>query len=129
MSNWSKFSNFEQIEQFRLVTIGFTKPCFTCDTPLLDVVYLFKQSMHVNLIKIHISGAANALAFALLWVLYTSIVNVGQTFYGYGWESQLLETGFLAIWAFPLLTWRQMPKFCPPSWFTIVANRWLITRY
>jgi len=75
-----------------------------------------------------ITGAANALAFALLWILYTSIVNVGQTFYGYGWESQLLETGFLAIWAFPLLTWRQMPKFCPPSWFTIVANRWLITR-
>lgn len=32
-----------------------------------------------------------------LWVLYTSIVNVGQVFYGFGWESLLLETGFLAI--------------------------------
>lgn len=36
------------------------------------------------------------LAFGVLWVLYLSIVNVGQTFYGYGWESLLLEAGFLA---------------------------------
>lgn len=33
----------------------------------------------------------------LLWLLYLSIVNVGQTFYSFGWESMLLETGFLAI--------------------------------
>ncbi|QNP74177.1 lipase maturation factor family protein [Streptomyces roseirectus] len=31
------------------------------------------------------------------WVLYLSIVNVGQTWYGFGWESLLLETGFLAV--------------------------------
>ena len=35
-------------------------------------------------------------AWLLLWVLYLSIVNVGQTFYGFGWESLLVETGFLA---------------------------------
>ncbi len=33
----------------------------------------------------------------VLWVLYQSIVNVGQTWYSFGWESLLLETGFLAI--------------------------------
>src|SRR5262245_65885856 len=33
----------------------------------------------------------------LLWVLYLSIVNVGQRWYGFGWESLLLETGFLAV--------------------------------
>ena len=32
-----------------------------------------------------------------LWVIYLSFVNVGQTFYSFGWESILLETGFLAI--------------------------------
>jgi lipase maturation factor len=32
-----------------------------------------------------------------LYVLYLSIMNVGQTFYGFGWESMLLEAGFLAI--------------------------------
>ncbi|WP_435076854.1 lipase maturation factor family protein [Halococcus sp. AFM35] len=32
-----------------------------------------------------------------LWALYLSFVNVGRTFYGFGWETLLLETGFLAI--------------------------------
>ena len=29
----------------------------------------------------------------LMWALYLSFVNVGQTFYAFGWESILLETG------------------------------------
>ncbi|HYN68862.1 MAG TPA: lipase maturation factor family protein [Candidatus Eisenbacteria bacterium] len=37
------------------------------------------------------------LAWFVLWVLYQSIVNVGGTFYGFGWETLLLEAGFLAI--------------------------------
>jgi hypothetical protein len=36
-----------------------------------------------------------------LWVSYLSFVNIGQTWYGYGWESMLLETGFLAIFLGP----------------------------
>ncbi|NKX56238.1 lipase maturation factor family protein [Arthrobacter mobilis] len=36
------------------------------------------------------------LAFLLLWGLYMSIVNVGQTFYAFGWETLLLEAGFMA---------------------------------
>jgi hypothetical protein len=45
-----------------------------------------------------------------LWLLYFSIVTSanGTSFYSYGWESQLLETGFLAIFlcqdVFPRLT-------------------------
>ena len=35
------------------------------------------------------------LAFLTLWWLYMSIVNVGQTFYGFGWEMLLLEAGFM----------------------------------
>ncbi|MGA5419779.1 lipase maturation factor family protein [Streptomyces lavendulocolor] len=41
--------------------------------------------------------AVSMLMWAVLWALYLSIVNVGQTWYGFGWESLLLETGFLAI--------------------------------
>ncbi|MFD7020120.1 lipase maturation factor family protein [Streptomyces sp. NPDC059928] len=51
-----------------------------------------------------LAGAADAvplwaamLFWLLLWALYLSIVNVGQTWYGFGWESLLLETGFLAV--------------------------------
>ncbi|MBD8043502.1 lipase maturation factor family protein [Arthrobacter sp. Sa2BUA2] len=36
------------------------------------------------------------LVFGLIWFLYLSIVNVGQVFYAFGWESLLLEAGFLA---------------------------------
>ncbi|WP_081967166.1 lipase maturation factor family protein [Kitasatospora sp. NRRL B-11411] len=41
-------------------------------------------------------GAAMAL-WALLWALYLSIVNTGQTWYAFGWESLLLEAGALAV--------------------------------
>ncbi|WP_236246024.1 lipase maturation factor family protein [Streptomyces sp. CC210A] len=41
-------------------------------------------------------GAA-MLMWAVLWGLYLSIVNVGQTWYAFGWESLLLEAGFLAV--------------------------------
>ena len=35
--------------------------------------------------------------WAVLWVLYLSFVNIGQTFYGFGWETLLCEAGFFAI--------------------------------
>jgi len=37
------------------------------------------------------------LCWAAVWALYLSIVNVGQTWYGFGWESLLLEAGVLAV--------------------------------
>lgn len=41
--------------------------------------------------------AVSMSTWALLWVIYLSLVNVGQTFYGFGWETMLPESGFLAI--------------------------------
>jgi hypothetical protein len=35
--------------------------------------------------------------WGLMWLLYLSFVNVGQTWYSFGWETLLLESGFLAI--------------------------------
>jgi hypothetical protein len=51
------------------------------------------------------------LVWLVLWLLYLSIVNIGQVFYSFGWESILLEAGFFAIFlgnartapAFPVL--------------------------
>jgi hypothetical protein len=46
------------------------------------------------------TGAVPAAAvWAVLWLLYLSFVNVGQTFYGFGWETLLCEIGFFAIFA------------------------------
>ena len=36
------------------------------------------------------------IAFLALFALYLSIVNIGQTFYGFGWEMLLVEAGFHA---------------------------------
>ena len=40
---------------------------------------------------------AAMMMWLVLWVLYLSIVNVGQAWYSFGWESLLREAGFLAI--------------------------------
>ncbi len=60
------------------------------------------------------------LAWGVLWALYLSIVNVGQLFYGYGWESLLLEAGFLAIFLGNDST--------VPAWPLILLFRWLAFR-
>jgi hypothetical protein len=74
-----------------------------------------------------IAGYSNAITLAVLWILYMSFVHVGQDWYGYGWEIQLLETGFLAIFLCPLLDMRPFPKRGPP-FFIISLFRWLIFR-
>ncbi len=73
------------------------------------------------------AGFANALLLAVLWFLYMSFVHVGQDWYGYGWEIQLLETGFLAIFLCPLLDLRPFPKRAPPMPI-IGLFRWLTFR-
>ena len=72
-------------------------------------------------------GFANGLLMAVLWALYMSFVHVGQTWYGFGWEIQLLETGFLAIFLCPPLDPRPFPRRPPPREI-IWLLRWLTFR-
>src|SRR5205809_205514 len=72
-------------------------------------------------------GYANALLMALLWALYLSFLHVGQDWYSYGWEIQLLETGFLAIFLCPLVDGRPFPRRPPPT-ALIWLFRWLAFR-
>jgi len=58
--------------------------------------------------------------WALLWFFYLSFVNVGQVWYGFGWESILLETGFLAIFL--------GSSDIPPSKLLIWLLRWVLFR-
>jgi Lipase maturation factor len=74
-----------------------------------------------------VAGYANALLLAILWAFYLSIVHLGQAWYGYGWEIQLTETGFLAIFLCPLLDGRAFPRREPPA-VIIWLFRWLIFR-
>jgi len=61
-----------------------------------------------------LAGYANGVVLLLLWALYLSFNHVGQTWYGFGWEIQLLETGFLAVFLVPFLDARPFPKRPPP---------------
>ena len=60
------------------------------------------------------------LVWLVLWLLYLSIVNIGQTFYAFGWESLLLEAGFFAIFLGPA-------RMAPPL-VVIWMFRWLLFR-
>jgi hypothetical protein len=56
----------------------------------------------------------------VLWLLYLSIVDVGQVFYGFGWESMLLEAGFFAIFL--------GPQTMEPSAIPVWLLRWMLFR-
>ncbi|HEY3627914.1 MAG TPA: lipase maturation factor family protein [Terracidiphilus sp.] len=59
-------------------------------------------------------------AWLLLWVFYLSIVNVGQKFFAFGWESMLLEAGFFTAFLGPT---RMHPSVLP-----ILILRWMLFR-
>ncbi|MGI4830811.1 MAG: lipase maturation factor family protein [Janthinobacterium lividum] len=59
-------------------------------------------------------------AWLVLYVLYLSIVNVGQNFFGFGWESMLLEAGFFTAFL--------GPRHTAPSVIPILILRWMFFR-
>src|SRR6185503_19549979 len=59
-------------------------------------------------------------AWLILYVLYLSIVNVGQKFFGFGWESMLLEAGFFTAFLGPSHT--------QPTIIPILILRWMLFR-
>jgi len=63
---------------------------------------------------------ASMTSWLVLWATYLSFVNVGQIFYAFGWESLLLEAGFLAAFL--------GNAACPPPPLTIWLYRWLLFR-
>lgn len=92
------------------------------DTALLVIAWL-----GFILALIVLAGYTNSILLVVLWLLYLSIVHAGQEWYGYGWEIQLTETGFLAIFMCPLLDMRPFPRRPPPI-LIIILFRWLICR-
>lgn len=63
---------------------------------------------------------APAAIWALMWVIYLSFVNIGQTFYSFGWEILLCEVGFFTIFAGPSTS-------APNTWLLWIW-RWTLFR-
>jgi len=74
-----------------------------------------------------LAGYANAIVLAVLCALHVSVVAIGQDFYAFGWEIQLVETGFLCIFLCPLLDGRPFPRR-PAPLPVVWLLRWLIVR-
>jgi len=91
-----------------------------------DWAFLSAGCVGVGLSCLALSGWADhrfwssAVIWGILWVLYLSFVNVGQTFYAFGWESILLETGFFTIFSGSLGT--------APQLVLIWIWRWILFR-
>lgn len=94
-----------------------------------------------NLMKVYTSGLAlsvlvvsgvdSIIIMFALWILYFSVVTVagGTAFYNYGWESQLLETGFLCIFLCDIFpSFGQKMHKSPPSPIVLWLLRWLCFR-
>ena len=91
------------------------------DTMLVGLAWI-----GVILSLIMIIGFANVPLLFILWLIYLSFVNIGQLWYSYGWEIQLIETGFLAMFLCPLLDPRPFAK--QPHNIVIWLFRWLAFR-
>jgi len=72
-------------------------------------------------------GYGSALVLAALCALQISIATVGQTFYAFGWELQLVETGFVCGFLGPLVDARPCPRRAPPA-PALWLLRWLAVR-
>jgi hypothetical protein len=72
-------------------------------------------------------GYANLPSLALLWLIYGSYVRIGQLWFSFGWEIQILETTVVA--ACLVHPWDPRPLRAPaPPPLAIVLMRWLAFR-
>jgi len=92
-----------------------------------DNLLFYFSWIGVLLSIILLSGYSNSILMFSLWILYMSYVHIGQLWYSFGWEIQLLETGFLAIFLVPFLNSKPFPK-TPPPLLIIWLYRWLAFR-
>ncbi len=79
-----------------------------------DSLLLFFAWSGVLLSFIVLIGYANVFILLALWIIYLSFVHIGQVWYGYGWESELLETGFVALFLVPLFDPSPFSSFQAP---------------
>lgn len=102
---WSKFQNFPSL--FWLVPLN--------DTTMDGVAMIGLGLATLAVTGLYVSWAS----LLMMWLLQFTIVTMAQhtSFYQYGWESQVLETGFLAIFLcdLPSVTFQKGPLFLRPK--------------
>lgn len=105
--------------------------------PVMTLLWLCKDRSHLNSwlnnialvglcssLAILITGAANVPLLLVCWMCQRSLMAVGGPWYGYGWEPQLGELGFHALFLVPLLSMN--PLHSAPPIFIIWSIRWYL---
>jgi hypothetical protein len=92
-----------------------------------DTILVLGAWAGVALSIVVLLGYANVIILVVLWFLYMSYVHIGQLFYSYGWEIQMIETGLLGAFLVPLFDGRPFPK-SPTPIPVIWLFRWLLFR-
>jgi hypothetical protein len=82
----------------------------------------------VTSLFIFILGSANAFLLSTLWILQRSLMTVGGPWYSFGWEVQLAELTFHAIFMVPLFSLAAVPYSTPVPKISIWAMRWFLFR-
>lgn len=108
------------------------------DRPITTVLWLAKDRSNLNpwLDAIALAGlsasllvlawgAANVPLVLGLWICQRSLMAVGGPFYGFGWEPQLAELSFHALFLVPLLSLDPIPAGFPIP----PAVRWTVQWY
>ncbi|MFQ5742330.1 MAG: lipase maturation factor family protein [Acidobacteriota bacterium] len=73
-------------------------------------------------------GAFTVPALVLLWVLYLSLLTVGQDFLAFQWDILLLEVGFLTIFLAPRQLRPHLSEETPPAPIFVWLSRLLLFR-
>ena len=108
--------------------------------PLTTVLWFARDFAHINpwldgialtgmffSALVAILGAANVPILLLLWICQRSLMAVGQQWYGYGWEVQLAELGFHALFLVPLFSLNPI-SLTPVPGIVLWTIRWYLFR-
>lgn len=106
--------------------------------PVTTVLWLCKDRSHLNpwlnnialvgmtfSLYILFKGAANVPLLLTCWICQRSLMAVGGCWYGYGWEPQLAELGFHALFLVPFLSLSSTYS-TPPPLLVIYSIRWYL---
>ncbi|KAK7486421.1 hypothetical protein BaRGS_00022345 [Batillaria attramentaria] len=121
-----------------MASVAFTQDLFLW---FMAIVYLFAfSSLYVQIpglygdkglmpARLVMDKGRDFVSFSLLWILYLSLYQVGQTFLWFQWDILLLEAGFLSLLVAPLiLPFTRIRYGCPHDYITLWLVRWLLFR-
>ncbi|KAH8878202.1 Lipase maturation factor 2 [Schistosoma japonicum] len=98
----------------------------------LDVYMCLELVTVVGIVLSFLSSFTSAFrigpVFLALWLLYLSVVKVGQTFLWFQWDILLLESGFIAILLSSFGTLLSLPRVVASDTIGMWLLRWLLFR-